>query len=208
MHGFVTLFLEVIMLAIILLVVGLAVHCILVVALTTIMASIISMTIIRLAIVVITSVALMVIAIFVATVLLVAQFIAMRCRNMSRTLFLWLLLVPGDLLKNASCLVGRLTLLKEGNHSEQVGRYHLVQVGELILVCLGLGKEELFTLLLRRGYVHRSTEVVALEVAEKMHSTPHELMHWHESGLFLLYKASKSAGRQCLGTWRRPQGSP
>ncbi len=126
----------------------------------------------------------MVIAIFVATMLLVAWFTATCCRNMSRTLFLWLLLVPGNLVKNASCLVGCLTLLKEGNHSERVGRYHLVQVGKLVLVRLGLRKEDLFTLLLRHGYVHRSTEVVNLKVAEKLHSTPHEPVHWHESKLF------------------------
>jgi hypothetical protein len=77
-----------------------------------------------------------------------------------------------------------LTLLKEGNHSERVGRYHLVQVGKLVLVCLGLRKEDLFTLFLRRGYVHHSTEVVTLKIAEKLHLTPHELVHWHESGLF------------------------
>jgi hypothetical protein len=63
------------------------------------------------------------------------------------------------------------------------GIYRLVQVSKLVLVCLGLREEDLFTLLLRRGYVHCSTEVVTLEVAEKLHSMPHELMHWHESGL-------------------------
>jgi hypothetical protein len=46
----------------------------------------------------------------------------------------------------------------------------------------------LFTLLLRRGYVHCSTELVTLKVAEKLHSTPHELVHWHESGLFCRMK--------------------
>ncbi len=203
MHGLVTLFLEVIMLAIILLVVGLAVHWVLVVASTTIMALIISMTLIRLAIIAIMLVALMVITIFVATVLLVAQSTATCCRNMSRTLFLWLLLVPGDLLKNASHLVGCFILLKEGNHSERVGRYHLVQVGELVLVCLGLGKEELFTLLLRRGYIHRSMEVVALEVAEKMHSTPHELVHWHESRLFC---CTKPANQLVANVWEPGNG--
>jgi hypothetical protein len=35
---------------------------------------------------------------------------------MSCILFLWLLLVLGNLLDNASCLVGCLTLLKESNH--------------------------------------------------------------------------------------------
>jgi hypothetical protein len=150
-HGLVTLFLEAITLAIILLSVGLVVPHVLVVALTTIMALIISMMIIRLAIVAIKLVALMVIASFVVRVLLVSRFTATCGRNMSRTLFLWLLLVLGNLLENASCLVGYLTLLKEGNHSEWVGRYHLVQVGGLVLVRLRLRKEDLFTLFLRRG---------------------------------------------------------
>jgi hypothetical protein len=102
---------------------------------------------------------------------------------MSRTLFLWLLLVLGNLLKNASRLVGHLTLLEGGNHSKWVGRYRLVQVGKLVLVHLRLRKEDLFTLLLRHGYVHCSMEVVALEVAEKLYLMTHELVHWHESGL-------------------------
>ncbi len=107
----------------------------------------------------------------------------MSDRNMSHTLFLWLLLVLGNLLENASCLVGCLTLLKEGNHSERVGRYSLVQAGELVLVRLRLREEDLFTLLLRRGYVHCLMEVVTLKVAEKLHLMPHELAHWHESRL-------------------------
>jgi hypothetical protein len=183
MHGLVALFLEVIALVIILLVVGLVVPCVLVVALTMIMVLIISMTIVRSAIVAIMSVALMVVRIFVATVLLVARFMATCGRNMSRTLFLWLLLVLGNLLENNSRLVGHLTLLEEGNHSEWVGRHHLVQLGKLVLVHLRLQEEDLFTLLLRCGYVHRLTEVVALEVAEKLYLMMHELMHWHESGL-------------------------
>ncbi len=48
---------------------------------------------------------------------------------------------------------------------------------------LRLRKEDLFTLLLRCGYVHHPTEVATLEVAEKLHSTPHELVHWHECRL-------------------------
>ncbi len=48
---------------------------------------------------------------------------------------------------------------------------------------LRLRKEDLFTLLLHRGYVHCLTEVVTLKVAEKLHSKPHELVHQHESGL-------------------------
>ncbi len=97
-HSLLAPFLEVIVLAIILLVVGLVVPCILVFASTTIMTLVILMMIVRSAIVAITSVALMVIAIFVATVLLVAQFTATCGRKLSRTLFLWLLLVLGDLL--------------------------------------------------------------------------------------------------------------
>ncbi len=122
---------------------------------------------------------------------------------MSRTLFLWLLLVPGNLVKNASRLVGRLTLLEEGNHSERVGRYRLVQVGELVLVRLGLCKEDLFTLLLRRGYVHHLMEVVALKVAEKLHLTPHELVHRHESGLFC---HTKPANQLVANVWEPGDG--
>ncbi len=107
---------------------------------------------------------------------------AMCNRKLSRFPFLWLL-VLGYLLKNASPLVGCLTLLEEGNHLERVSRHCLVQVGELILVCLGLREEDLFTLLLRRRYAHRSTEVATLKVAEKLYSMPYELVHWHESGL-------------------------
>jgi hypothetical protein len=141
------------------------------------------MTVVRLVIIAIVSVALMIVAVVMTVMLTVARFTAMRGRNMSRFLFLWLLLVLGNLIKNASCLVGCLALLEEGNHSEQVGRHRLIQVGELVLVRLRLRKEDLFTLLLRCGYVHRLMEVVTLEVAEKLHSMPHELVHWHESGL-------------------------
>jgi hypothetical protein len=102
---------------------------------------------------------------------------------MSRNLFLWLLLVLGNLFKNASRLVSCLILLKEGNHSERVGRHRLVQVGKLVLLSLRLHEEDLITLLLRCGYVHHLTEVVTLEVAEELHSMPHELVHPHESGL-------------------------
>ncbi len=61
---------------------------------------------------------------------------------MSCFLFLWLLLVLGNLLKNPSHLVNCLTLLKGSNHLEQVGRHHL-QVCKLVLVLLRLRKEDL-----------------------------------------------------------------
>ncbi len=48
---------------------------------------------------------------------------------------------------------------------------------------LRLREEDLFTLLLRCGYVHCPTEVATLEVAEKLHLMLHELVHWHERRL-------------------------
>jgi hypothetical protein len=147
------------------------------------MTPIILMMIVGLSIIVVALVALMIVRIFPTAMLTVAQFMATCDRKMSCFLFLQLLLILGNLIKNASRLVSCLTLLKEGNHSERVGRHHLIQVGELVLVHLRLHKEDLFTLLLHCGYVHCSMEVVTLEVAEKLHSTPHELVHWHESRL-------------------------
>ncbi len=99
-------------------------------------------------------------------------------RKLSCFPFLWLF-VLGNLLKNASRLVGCLILLEEGNHLERVSRHRLVQVGKLVLVRLGLHKEDLFTLLLRQRHVHCSTEVTTFKVAEKLYSTPHELVHLH-----------------------------
>ena len=143
MHGLVALFLGVIALAIILLVVGLGAFQVLVIMSRAIVALIVSMKIVRLVIVAIASVALMIVAIFPTAMLTVAQFTATCNRKMSRFLFLRLLLILGDLMNNASHLVGCLTLLKEGNHSEQVGRHHLIQVGKLVLVHLGLRKQDL-----------------------------------------------------------------
>ncbi len=183
MHGLISLFLRVIVLAIILLVVGFGALRVLIVALRATVVSIVSMTIVRLAIVAIASVTLMVVTIFVTTMLPVAQFTATCDRNLSRFLLFWLLLVLGNLLKHASLIVGCLTLLKESNHLERVSRHRLDQVCELELMCLGLREEDLFTLLLCRGYFYCSTEVATLEVADKLHLTPHELMHPHESGL-------------------------
>ncbi len=102
---------------------------------------------------------------------------------MSRLLSFWLLFVLGNLLKNASCIVGRLTLLEESNELEQVSGHHLVHIHELKLMRLGLHKEDLFTLLLHRGNFHHSMEVATLKVAEKLCLMPHELVHWHESRL-------------------------
>jgi hypothetical protein len=112
------------------------------------------MRIVRLVIAANALVALMIVAIFVATMLLVTQFMATCSRKMGHFLFLWLLLVLGNHLKNARCLVGCLTLLEESDKLEQVSGHCPVQVRKLELMCLGLRKEDLFTLLLRHGYFH------------------------------------------------------
>jgi hypothetical protein len=112
-HGLITHFLEVIVLAIILLLVGLAVLRVLVVAMRMIVVLIITMTIVGSLVIAIALVALMIVAIFVATMLLVAWFTATGNRKMSHLLLFWLLFVLGNLLKNARCFVGRLTLLKK-----------------------------------------------------------------------------------------------
>jgi hypothetical protein len=124
----------------------------------------------------------MIVTIFTTAMFMVAQFTATCDRKLSHFPFLWLL-VLGNLLKNTSRLVGCPTLLKEGNHLERVSRHRLVQVGKLVLVCLGLREEDLFTLLLRCRYVHCLTEVATLKVAEKLYLMPHALVHWHESRL-------------------------
>jgi hypothetical protein len=149
MHGIVAFFLGVIVLAIILLVIGPVALCVLVVVSTMIVASILLMTIVRLVIVAIALVTLMVI------VVLVTAMTTTRSRKMSRFPFLWLLLVLGNLLKNASRLVGRLTLLEESNHPEQVSRHHLVQVSKLVLVCLRLCICSLFSCVVGRSTVQR-----------------------------------------------------
>jgi hypothetical protein len=123
-------------------------------------------------------------------------------RKRSHFPFLWLL-VLGDLLENASHLVSCLTLLKEVNHLERVSRHCLVQVGKLILVRLGLREDNLFTLLLRCRYVHCSTEVTTLKVAEKLYSTPHELMHRHESRLL---RSTEPANQLVAYVWESGDG--
>ncbi len=177
MNGPVACFLGVIALTIILFVVGLVALCVLIAASTTILASIVLMMMVRLTIIAIASVALMVITV------LVTAMMTTRGRKISHFSFLVLLLVLGNLLKNASHLVGCLTLLKESNHSERVGRHCLDQVSELVLVHLRLHKEDLSTLHLHCRYVHCSTEVVTFKVAEKLHSTPGNLVYWHKCGL-------------------------
>ncbi len=202
MHGLVTLFLEVIGLAIILLDVGLIAPHVFVVASRSIVASIVLMRIVGSLINAVVLVASMIVAIVTTAMLTVAQFTATCDRKLSHFPFLWLF-VLGNLLKNASRLVGCLTLLEEGNHLEQVNRHHLVQVGKLVLLRLGLHEEDLFTLLLCCRYVHCSTKVTILEVAEKLYLTPHELMHWHESRLL---RSTEPANQLVAYVWESSNG--
>jgi hypothetical protein len=201
-HGLDTLFLEVIALAIILLVVGLVAPHVLLVTLRAIMAPIVLMAIVGLLIIAVASGALMIIAIFTTAMLMVAQFTATCDRKLSCFPFLWLLIL-GNLLKNASCFVCCLTLLKARDHLEQVSRHCLVQVSKLVLVHLGLREEDLFTLLLRHRYVHRSTEVTTIEVAEKLYLTPCELMHRHESRLL---RSTEPENQLVASVWESGNG--
>jgi hypothetical protein len=125
MHGLVALFLEVIALAIILLVRGLVAPHVFVVMSRAIVVPIVLMMIVGSSIIAVASITYIVVAIFTTAMLTVARFTATCNRKLSHFPFLWLL-VLGNLLKNASRLVGCLTLLKEGNHLEQVSRYRLV----------------------------------------------------------------------------------
>jgi hypothetical protein len=150
-HGLVALFLEVIVFAIILLFIGLVALRVLIIATRTIVASIVLMTIAGLLVVAIMSVALMVVAILVATMLLVASFTGMRGRKMSHLLFFWLLFILGNLLKNVSHFVSRLTLCKESNELERFSEHCLVCNRKLKLICLQLCKEDFFTPLLHHG---------------------------------------------------------
>ncbi len=111
MLGLVTLFLGVIVLVIILLVVGLGSFRVLVVTSRVIMALVILMTIARLVVIAIASVASMIVAVVTTAMLIAAWLLATCGRKMSHFLFLWLLLILGNLIKNASHLVGCLTLL-------------------------------------------------------------------------------------------------
>ncbi len=122
--------------------------------------------------------------------------------------FLLAIFVLGNLLKNASCFVGCLTLLEESDELEQVSGHRLVCIRKLKLMHLKLPKEDLFTPLLCCGYLHRSSEVATIEIADELYLTPHELMHWHESGLLgstkPAYQMVADIGEPDNGPWVIP----
>jgi hypothetical protein len=155
------------------------------------------MTIVGSSIIAVALVASMIVATFTTAMLTVAQFMAMCDRKLGHFPFLWLL-VLGNLIKNASHLVGCLTLLEEGNHLERVSRQRLVQVCKLVLVRLGLRKVDLFTLLLLCRYVHCLMEVTTLKIAEKLYSMPHELVYRHDSRLL---RSTEPANQLAAYVW-------
>ncbi len=130
MHGLFALFLEVIALATILLLIGLVALVVLIVVTRMIVALIVFMTIVGSLVVVIALVASMIVALL-AMMLPVAGITAARARKMSRLLLFWLLLVLGDLLKNAGRFIGSLTLLEKGNKPKRVHGHCLVCLREL-----------------------------------------------------------------------------
>jgi hypothetical protein len=125
-------------------------------------------------------VALMLVAVL-ATMLLVAQITAGSNRKMSR-LLLSLLLFVLDLVKDTDCFISSLTLLKCYDPQRVCG-HHFVCFSELVLMRLGLRKEDLFGLLLCCGQLHHLTDIATVEVVEKLFLTPHEFIHRHEGGL-------------------------
>jgi hypothetical protein len=178
-HGLVALFLEVIALAIILLLIGLAVLRVLILATRTIVVLIILIMIVGSLIVM--WVALMIVEVLVAMMLPVAWFTAAHERKMSHLLLYWLLFVLGDLLKNASCFVSRLTLLKKVmSLSGSVGIVLFVS-RNLNWCALGCVKKICSLFSCAMGTYHL-LEVATIKVAEELYSTSHGFMHWHEGG--------------------------
>jgi hypothetical protein len=126
----------------------------------------------------------MIVTVLVAMVLLVARFMAVCDKKMSCPLFFWLPFVFGNLLKNTGHFVGHLAMLEKNDELKRVRGHRLVCICELKLMHLGPRKEYFFALLLCCGHFHHSTEVATVKVVKELYLTPHELMHWHESGLF------------------------
>ncbi len=66
-----------------------------------------------------------------------------------------------------------------------------------------LHEEDLFALLLCHRYIHCLTEVATLKVAEKLYSTPRELVHCHESGFL---GGTKPANQLVAYIWKSGDG--
>jgi hypothetical protein len=136
LHGLVTLFLEVIALAITLLLVGLFAFVVLVFATRVIMALIFSMLTVMLSFFAMMSVASMVVTIF-ATMLPVAQILAASNSKISRILLFQLFFLL-DLVKDVGRFISSLTWLKEGHEPKRVCGHHLDCFHKLVLMRLAL----------------------------------------------------------------------
>jgi hypothetical protein len=148
-HGLITLLLDVIALAIILLLVRVFVLVVLVFAARVVMVLIVLMLTVVLSVVVIKLVASMVVGVLV-TMLPVTQIAAVSKGKMNH-LLLFLLLLLRDLVKVAGCFTSSLTLLKKGYEPKRVRGHCLVCFCKLVLMHLVLCKEDLFALLLDCG---------------------------------------------------------
>jgi hypothetical protein len=193
-----TLFLEVIVLVIILLLVGLFVLLVLVFAGRVVVALIVSMLAVMSLVIAIVLVTSMVVAVL-AMILSVAQITAASDGKMSRH-HLFQLLFLLDLVKDAGRFIVSLTLLEKGCEPKWIHRHCLVCFRKLVLMHLGLCKEDLLTLLLHCGQIHRLTDIDTVEVAEELYSTLHELIHRHKGGLL-------GCPKQCI-SWLPIFGNP
>jgi hypothetical protein len=82
----------------------------------------------------------MVVAVFV-TMLPAVQIMAASNGKMSRLLLIWLFLLL-DLVMDAGCFIGSLALLKKGYEPKRVHGHCFICFGKLVLVPLGLRKED------------------------------------------------------------------
>jgi hypothetical protein len=179
-HGIITLFLEVIALAIILLLVGLflvvlvfmtRVIVVLIVLILTVMLPVIPIALVTFMVVVV-----------LATMLPVACITAASNGKMSRLLLFWLLFLH-DLVKVSGCFIGSLTLFEKSYEPKRVGGHCFVHFCKFVLMRLWLCEEDLFGLLLCCGQLHHVTDIATVKVAEELYLTPHEFIYWHDGGL-------------------------
>jgi hypothetical protein len=114
-----------------------------------IMASIILMATVVSMFVMFALVALMVVAVL-AMMIPVVQVMPASNRKMSCLLFLWLLLLL-ELVKDAGCFIGNLTLLRKSHKPKRVHGHCFVCFCKIKLMHLGLHEKNLFAFLLRCG---------------------------------------------------------
>jgi hypothetical protein len=206
-HGIVTLFLEVIALAIIHLLIGLVALVVFVIVMRMIVSLIILMAIVRSLVIAIGLVTLMII-VLLAKMLPVAQIMAVHDGWWAIFFFFGCFLSLGIFSRMPVALSAAWHCSKKGNKPKRVHGHCFVCLCKLKVMCLWLHKEDLFALLLRHGQLHHSTDVATtVKVAEKLYLTPHELMHWYEGGLLSSAKPANQLVAN-IGERQLPQGNP